>query len=155
MVSLKALLIALPCLLHTASAVKWWYVDFYEKGCTDSGRLNGGMTTISGNDTESVSPCLGGSVYILNDDPTKSGQEVDARSVSVHGVSGTDWVVDFYAAYDCPKESLVTSVTEDDCYSSSKAVSIKPSGYSRFERRLTGCLGSAQLCHCAKSLIRL
>ncbi|KAL6716776.1 hypothetical protein ACLMJK_004688 [Lecanora helva] len=120
MVSLKGLLVTLPILLQGVSAVDWWYIDSYEKGCTDEGRELGGMTTNSGNETESKSPCLGLSTYVLSDNPSESGHEVDARSVSVHGVSGTDWVVDFYAAYDCPEDSLVTTVTEDDCYTSTK-----------------------------------
>ena len=126
MVSTKTLLTTLPFLLSTVTAVDWFYIDTYEKGCTDSGQLLSGKTTVSGNSGEPAASnkCLDIEVFIPNPDPRKSGTTIEPRSVDLHGFTDKGWTADFYAALDCPEDSLVTSVTKDGCFSSSESVSI-------------------------------
>ncbi|KAL9596548.1 MAG: hypothetical protein Q9219_005726 [cf. Caloplaca sp. 3 TL-2023] len=117
MFSLKILLITFPFLLHAASAK--WYVDFYEKGCEGKGDPTTGVVTIAENDGESVTACVSGQAWVEDEPFSGEGRSVDPRSVSVNGVSGTNWVVDLYGTASCAKDSLITSITEDDCFTSS------------------------------------
>lgn len=60
--------------------------------------------------------CAGGPLH-------EDGADV-SRSVGINGISDSGLVVDLYAAQGCPDDSFLTTITEDDCFTSSKGVSV-------------------------------
>ncbi|KAL8806412.1 MAG: hypothetical protein Q9182_001327 [Xanthomendoza sp. 2 TL-2023] len=116
MLTFKPLLITLPFILHTTAA--YWYVDFYDKGCEDGAKPATGVMTLSGKDGEEQSECRGGAMYSTG--PDDNNPQFNSRSVGINGISGSGLVVDLYAARGCPKESFITSIAGDDCFTSSK-----------------------------------
>ncbi|KAL8870454.1 MAG: hypothetical protein Q9174_003508 [Haloplaca sp. 1 TL-2023] len=88
------------------------YVDFYENDCDEGNPPSGGTLTVSGKDGEPLtrgSGCGGGAGH-----PGGS----NSRSLGINGISGSGLVVDVYAFKDCNEDSFITSIAEDDCFTS-------------------------------------
>ncbi|KAL8852454.1 MAG: hypothetical protein Q9221_002684 [Calogaya cf. arnoldii] len=113
--SFNTLLVALPFLAQTATA--YWYVDFYENACKRDAKPGTGTLTLIGDDGEpqegGIDGCKGGPVH-----PSSSS---NSRSVGVNGITDSGLIVEIYAAKGCPRESFLTTLGEDDCYTSSSA----------------------------------
>ncbi|KAL8897615.1 MAG: hypothetical protein Q9192_002486, partial [Flavoplaca navasiana] len=111
---LKTLIVALPILARTATA--YWYVDFYEDACKPGAKAATGTMTIAGGEglaDDRQDECLGGPLHPSGDDTS--------RSVGVNGISGSGLIVELYAARGCPQDSFLTTITEDDCFTSTES----------------------------------
>ncbi|KAL8649404.1 MAG: hypothetical protein Q9210_004421 [Variospora velana] len=77
------------------------YVDFYDDRCKAAGEP--GTLTVSGQGDEYLDECRGGPRQ-------KSGADA-SYAVGINGITDNDLVV----AKDCPDDSFLSTVTEDDC----------------------------------------
>ena len=79
--------------------------------------------TLAGNDTLHTDMCSGGPLF--------PDGGFNARAVKVTGISGSGLVVDLYAEMSCSKDSLITTIAGDNCYTSDEGVRQKPPLKSR------------------------